>query len=59
MSGKAWNEAYIIRAFLQYNNRFEILQFNNFLVHRFEEFYRQHLPIVFGDPGSSLWLRKR
>lgn len=59
MSGKAWNEAYIIRAFLQYNNRFEILQFNNFLVHRFEEFYRQHLPIVFGDPGTSLWLRKR
>lgn len=58
MSGKAWNEAYLIRAFLQYNSRFEILQFNNFLVNRFGTFYQQHLPTIYADPGSSLWLRK-
>ncbi|MDQ3844530.1 MAG: class I SAM-dependent methyltransferase, partial [Bacteroidota bacterium] len=29
--GRAWNEAYILRAFLQYNNQFDIVLFNSFL----------------------------
>ena len=57
--GRSWNEAYTLRAFLQYNDHFEILQFNNFLAFRFSELYRQHMPDVLEDPGSSLWLRKK
>jgi predicted O-methyltransferase YrrM len=57
--GRSWNEAYTLRAFLQYNEHFEILQFNDFLAFRFREFYRQHLPAILEDPGSSLWLRRK
>lgn len=54
----AWNEAYFLRAFLQYNEQFQILQFNNFLAYRFSEFIKQALPKVFAAPGSSFWMRK-
>jgi len=57
--GIAWNEAYLLRAFLQYNNQFEILQFNSFLAYRFSAFFSEHLPGILADPGSSIWLRKR
>ena len=57
--GIAWNEGYLLRAFLQYNDRFEILQFNNFLAYRFQGFFEQHLSRIATDPGSSFWMRKR
>ncbi|NIR96429.1 MAG: class I SAM-dependent methyltransferase, partial [Gammaproteobacteria bacterium] len=56
--GISWNEAYLLRAFLQYNNKFEILQFNDYLVHRFREYYQKSLSQVLEDSGSSIWLRK-
>lgn len=31
--GRSWNEGYFLRAFLQYNNAFEIIFFNTFLEH--------------------------
>jgi len=55
--GRAWNEAYLLRAFLQYNDRFEIIQFNQYLCKCFPEFYKKQtgLPQI----GSSIWLRKK
>jgi predicted O-methyltransferase YrrM len=55
--GRAWNEAYLLRAFLQYNRTFAIVQFNDYLGYRFADFDREQLPAI-GEPGSSLWLRK-
>lgn len=58
MEGRAWNEAYLLRAFLQYNERFQILLFNNFLAQRRGPECRELVPLFAKDPGSSIWLRK-
>jgi hypothetical protein len=59
--GRAWNEAYLLRAFLQYNAAFQIQLCNTFL-HRFhpDEFHHD-LPagVLDGGIGASIWLRKR
>lgn len=58
LEGRAWNEAYLLRAFLQYNRHFEILLFNSFLGHAFRSFLEESLPIFMNDTGGSLWLRR-
>ncbi|MCM3904765.1 MAG: class I SAM-dependent methyltransferase [Pyrinomonadaceae bacterium] len=57
--GRAWNEAYVLRAFLQYNCQFEIMMFNNFAVHRWHDYVVEMAPLMARNSGSSLWLRKR
>jgi predicted O-methyltransferase YrrM len=57
MSGRAWNEAYLLRAFLQYNDHFEILQFNQYLFSCFPEFYEQQTGLT--GAGGSIWIRKK
>ncbi len=63
--GRAWNEAYFLRAFLQYNTAFEILYFNAFMEAHHAPFLREHLPAMLKVPSckvtpgnTSLWLRK-
>jgi len=63
--GRAWNEAYFLRAFLQNNKTFEILYFNSFMVTRYAEFLREKMPKVLELPSSqetlgnsSIWIRK-
>lgn len=63
--GRAWNEAYLLRAFLQYNAAFEILYFNAFVAEHHADTLRRYLPDVLKTPSSpvtpgntSLWLRK-
>lgn len=65
-NGKAWNEAYFIRAFLQYNEAFQVIYFNSFLENHYKELLEEKMPLVLrtpsskGTPGNtSLWLRKR
>jgi len=58
VEGKAWNEAYLLRAFLQYNSHFEIVLFNSFVGHTFKEFIESSMPIFLRNTGGSLWLRK-
>jgi hypothetical protein len=57
--GRAWNEAYLLRAFLQYNLEFEVVLFNNFAVQRWQDYVVANAPIMARNSGSSLWLRKR
>lgn len=57
-SGKAWNEAYLLRAFLQYNSQFEVLLLNCFIGRAFTSFMEVQMPRFIKDPGGSLWLRK-
>jgi hypothetical protein len=56
--GRAWNEAYILRAFLQYNAAFEIVFFNSYLGQFRREAF-ESMPLALRNPGTSLWLRKR
>jgi predicted O-methyltransferase YrrM len=56
--GRAWNEAYLLRAFLQYNGSFRIVLMNTFLHRFYKEFLRQTMPLCLKNPGGSIWLRK-
>jgi hypothetical protein len=55
--GRAWNEAYLLRAFLQFNQRFEIELWNHFLLTFEPDFFSAHMPLCLRNPGASLWLR--
>jgi hypothetical protein len=64
--GVAWNEAYLLRAFLQYNAAFTLRFFTAMLIARQQELVAQHLPVALkgevaqpslkDTPGSSLWM---
>jgi len=57
--GRSWNEAYILRAFLQFNNSFEIIFFNTFLEYFHEDMFLRDMPLCLKNPGGSIWIRKR
>jgi hypothetical protein len=56
----AWNEAYFVRAFLEFNDAFEILFFNHFLARRHRKEAQRLFPVLASEKaGSSLWLRRK
>lgn len=72
--GFAWNEAYFLRAFLQYNETFKIIAFNSFLEDFHESWFKKNMPLClelhekfedeYGNEtwlpnrGQSIWLKK-
>jgi hypothetical protein len=54
--GFAWNEAYLLRAFLQYNSRFRIAYFNSYLEQQDRDWYERSMPLCLRHGGQSLWL---
>ncbi len=56
--GRAWNEIYLLRAFLQYNASFRVVFMNSFMKHFHEAFLRENMPLCFNDRGGSIWIRK-
>ena len=56
--GRSWNESYLLRAFLQYNNCFKIMLFNTYLEQYFEESFLKDFPLCLKNRGGSIWLRK-
>lgn len=56
--GRAWNEAYLLRAFLQFNPSFEIVFWGSFLATFHRERLAGELPIWSRNPGGSIWLRR-
>jgi hypothetical protein len=58
LAGYAWNEAYAVRAFLQYNGAFEILYFNSFVGKIHHESLARKMPLCMKNIGGSLWLKK-
>lgn len=55
--GRAWHEAYLVRAFLAFNGTFEIRWFQDFLRCRHRECL-ERIPGVAKNPGANLWLEK-
>lgn len=53
MAGRAWNEQYLVQAFLAFNSAFEVLLGNHWV----EYFHPEELPWP-GAGGGSLWLRR-
>lgn len=56
--GRAWNEAYLLRAFLQYNSQFQIQFFNTFIDWFHKEKYFRDMPLVQKNTGGSIWIKK-
>jgi predicted O-methyltransferase YrrM len=56
--GRAWNEDYLLRAFLQFNNAFEIQFFSSFLEHFHAAWFWKEMPLCMKMPGASIWLKR-
>jgi hypothetical protein len=64
--GRAWNEAYILRAFLQHNTRFEIQFFNSFMERFHRDKIARAMPLclkysrqsMVQTSAQSIWLKK-
>jgi predicted O-methyltransferase YrrM len=57
--GRAWNEDYILRAFLEYNNAFDVVLFGTWLAQFRRELLVELMPLTLENPGGSLWLTRR
>jgi hypothetical protein len=56
--GRGWNEVYVIRSFLQFNDSFEIVLFPNYLAYKHLDVVAELCPRLLADPGASIWLRR-
>ncbi len=57
--GRAWNENYLLRAFLQYNAAWRVRLFNNYLARVHPDAFFGALPLARNNPGGSIWLARR
>lgn len=56
--GRAWNESYVLRAFLQFNSQFEVeFSVSYLLMHCYAEL-KEHLPRLYRAPGSAFWMHR-
>jgi hypothetical protein len=60
--GYGWNESYLLRAFLQFNDRYEILLWNDLVRTRLHDVVEREFPafLEHESPGNegSLWIRR-
>ena len=56
-SGHNWNEDYLLKAFLMYNNSFEIRLFSEY-IHRFHPQGFAEMPLTAKNFGGNLWIEK-
>jgi predicted O-methyltransferase YrrM len=57
--GRAYNEAYILRAFLEYNTAFSIEFFESYMMKNYYDEMLGRFPLLENGCGLSLWMRKR
>jgi predicted O-methyltransferase YrrM len=56
--GRAWNEQYLLRAFLMHNAAYRIELFTGWLFNTRHEWFHARMPLCAGGGGGQLWLRK-
>jgi len=56
--GRAWNEAYLLHAFLQYNDEFRVLLFVNYMQKAHKAWFDEHMPDAFSKGGGCFWMQK-
>ena len=56
--GRAWSEAYALRAFLTFNDAFEIVLFNTYLERFHRDIFERDMPLCLKNEGGSIWLRR-
>jgi hypothetical protein len=58
LEGRAWNEAYLLRAFLQFNRTFRVVLMNSYMERFHHQFFEENLPFCLKNTGASIWIRK-
>ena len=56
--GRAWSESYLLRAFLQFNDEFEILLFGHLMHLRAHGLMAALFPQTLNNRGASFWMRR-
>lgn len=56
--GRNWNEDYLLRAFLSYNDQFEIILFSHYIHQHHKEAFKE-MPLTYKNTGGNLWIRKK
>lgn len=56
--GRAWNEQYLLRAFLMHNASYRIELFTGWLFNTRHAWFRERMPLCARGGGGQLWLRK-
>ena len=56
--GRAWNEQYLLRAFLMNNAAYRVELFTAWLWNRKFDFIRERMPLCARGGGGQMWLRK-
>lgn len=56
--GRAWNEQYLLRAFLMNNPAYRIELFTGWLFNTQHAWLREHMPVCARGGGGQIWLRK-
>ena len=56
--GRAWNEQYLLRAFLMNNAAYRIELFTGWLFNTQHAWIREHMPLCARGGGGQMWLRK-
>ncbi len=56
---RSWNEGYFLRAFLMYNQAFEIVFWNDYYVRKFTSRVMEQAPLCLKNGGGSMWLLRR
>lgn len=54
----SWNEIYALRAFLMFNNVFQVIFHGSYFAGWHEQLVRDVYPLFLRNPGGSLWLKK-
>lgn len=58
-AGRAWNEQYLLRAFLMYNPVFRVELMTSLMIHLRREFVTAAMPLCARGGGGQIWLKKR
>jgi methyltransferase family protein len=56
--GRAWNEVYLLRAFLMYNRAFKVVFSSALMFNQHHDFLKTHMPMCAAGGGGQIWLRK-
>lgn len=56
--GRAWNEGYLIRAFLLFNDAFKIMLLGPDCIAQNQAWFSKNLPHCLKNSGASLWFRR-
>lgn len=56
--GRAWNEQYLLRAFLMNNRAYRVELFTGWLFNTQHAWFREHMPLCARGGGGQMWLRK-